>query len=864
MKQFGCTIIAASICVTAYHAGAATGEWTWDDGGEIPANVATYTAGILGQALHFDGKNKAGVEVAPRDAFSLGTGDFTICAWVRPERYAPSGIFRKSEDLGGMRGVVLAQNEFGYHFVVGNGKGNRVYMDTPETRTGEWILVAGVRRGNVFELYIDGKLRASDTYTGEFRIDDADFPVMIGDGSNYEPFQGDIDNVTLIDRGVSQAEMLAMMQGWRLGLPTELKSPLAFQWEDLLKQEEGKLSFKMRTVPDITETPAGARFVVTNPNSGETFTVEARKEDGAFVAETVDSALQAGNYPVRMEILDVTGTVFHTINMGVRIPRKLYFPFDADAMELAEGEEGIIANLSAFSSPADGSKDGSELRLAPDVEYTLSLPEEGMVAVYGAFESPYPAIQYRFGDFAGEQCEFAWHYFDDQVKVQEIFLGFGDFSEDSLSFTVRDRALGMKYLRIRKLTPEEQELASYQNNPSGNKRVIYNNDGYSDYFGNEPWSREKLLSFVDIFKDTDTEVYELSALVSGAVNFPSKFADYYGEGQLEYKPEVWSRKSELDAALFLRKMDEAGLPYYKTLLERTHEQGMKFFGSLRMSAYYWTYDGHPYEPMNGKFWHDHPEFRQYSANGEIRAQMSYAFPEIRRQRIGVLMEMLDMGADGINMDFCRYPDTIGYEEIVCARFQEKFGEDMRQFPASDPRVQEVRKEFMNTFFREVRKAVEEKSAETGKKYTIATRIPADNPSEYGFDLPTIINEKLVDILIPHQPGLECNVKYNFQDWVDMVKGSGIQLYPGIEGCYDQVGKMELTDAEIASGMTEGHNIDTSADYYRHVAYERFKMGADGVFIFNDWKGKNSRNLLGDLKYLERWSVFEDPANLPRY
>jgi hypothetical protein len=56
---------------------------------------------------------------------------------------------------------------------------------------------------------------------------------------------------------------------------------------------------------------------------------------------------------------------------------------------------------------------------------------------------------------------------------------------------------------------------------------------------------------------------------------------------------------------------------------------------------------------------------------------------------------------------------------------------------------------------------------------------------------------------------------------------------------------------------------TSRDEYQRKAWRRYRLGADGVFLFNAWTIGVERNLLGDTRNLERWSYFEDPLNLPR-
>ena len=65
------------------------------------------------------------------------------------------------------------------------------------------------------------------------------------------------------------------------------------------------------------------------------------------------------------------------------------------------------------------------------------------------------------------------------------------------------------------------------------------------------------------------------------------------------------------------------------------------------------------QPFNGKLWHEHQEYRIRGRDGRRRHELSFAWEAVRKQRLGVLLEM---GCAGVTMDFCRYPYILGYDE----------------------------------------------------------------------------------------------------------------------------------------------------------------------------------------------------------
>ena len=574
-----------------------------------------------------------------------------------------------------------------------------------------------------------------------------------------------------------------------------------------------------------------------------------------------------GTYRVEVQALQ-GGRITETETRQVRINAAVLMDGDAARRPPSPGEAVLLTRLTEhaagrgtpFAYRIETGVRGVGIELAPEDAVTLSPKLPGNYAVYAAVERPCPRLLTKCGATIRRHGTESDPDAETGRNVGEVFGGAGSFREGDrfLVKSLASQPVRLYYVRLIRLTDAEYALARHVNDPVHNKRVIYNNDGYSDFFGaTRPWSREELCRLVDRFRSSDTEIFEFAALVSGAVNFPSRYATYFGEGHLE--GEVWANNDALLAARFYRAMDRAGLPVFQTLVMRAREIGLPIYGSLRMSGYYSERQGNDsgYVPHNGDLWHEHPEWRIQRRNRTYAYEMSYAWPAVRKERIGVLGEMAQMGCDGVSLDFCRYPNIIGYDAPLVEGFKKEHGLDPLELPENDARWLAFRCGVLNAFFRSVREKMNELSAQRGRPVSIAIRLPATGYRAYGFDPETWVEERLVDILIPHYPGLEKD--FDVRPWVDMVKGSDVKIYPGMTVTKFQSAQTELIDTEIKAGVKPGKVIAMTPEDYKRKASRRYRRGAHGAYIFNNWSGAGCLNQLGDKRYLAQWSCFEDPV-----
>ena len=183
--------------------------------------------------LFFDGFD-AYVQVAQDDRLNPGAGDFMVVFWAYVETTAGTrgdtnwDLAVAKRDSGSKGYYVGADRnqggatETGYRFMLGNAAGSRT--DTPylPVPLGEWVFVAAVldRVQNTQSISVDGGLTWATTTPPTGSIAPArDLGLGWDIGQNNYWFHGEIDEVALFSRALSDAQtMLIMQEGMTPGL----------------------------------------------------------------------------------------------------------------------------------------------------------------------------------------------------------------------------------------------------------------------------------------------------------------------------------------------------------------------------------------------------------------------------------------------------------------------------------------------------------------------------------------------------------------------------------------------------------------------------------------------------------------------
>lgn len=173
---------------------------------------------VFGSCLFFfSGNDIRGVQVADNAALDVGSGSFTIQAWIKKgdttsqdyilQKYiadaTDGGFGLNMQDDGTLR---FGIDDDGTSFPEDSALSTQAYDDN------EWHFVVGVKNGTSnIQLYVDGVLVGSDSSIGATGSVDSDDPLYIGvrsDGTTQEWENGFIDDVKMYDYARSLEEIL--------------------------------------------------------------------------------------------------------------------------------------------------------------------------------------------------------------------------------------------------------------------------------------------------------------------------------------------------------------------------------------------------------------------------------------------------------------------------------------------------------------------------------------------------------------------------------------------------------------------------------------------------------------------------------
>ncbi|HOK10263.1 MAG TPA: hypothetical protein PLJ10_11465 [Candidatus Hydrogenedens sp.] len=176
----------------------------------------------------------------------------------------------------------------------------------------------------------------------------------------------------------------------------------------------------------------------------------------------------------------------------------------------------------------------------------------------------------------------------------------------------------------------------------------------------------------------------------------------------------------------------------QTELQYAHELGLTAHANFGATNCY------PGTPLQSDITKQHPD---WMTGGLLR----YDIPEVRQYILSLLKETLEIGADGISIDFCRYPGGIDKPETC------------------------------NQFLRELKSLRNEFAQKRNKSIPLLLRFPAKGVSHWEqFDYNTWIHEGLVDYLCPSNIQGR-HMHFDITPYIEAVRGSTCKLLPVIDG-----------------------------------------------------------------------------------
>ncbi len=265
----------------------------------------------------------------------------------------------------------------------------------------------------------------------------------------------------------------------------------------------------------------------------------------------------------------------------------------------------------------------------------------------------------------------------------------------------------------------------------------------------------------------------------------------------------------------VRQMLERGEDAQEALIERGHQLGLDVYASVRMNDNH--FGGAQVEEL-GEL-HDteltrmrieHPEWLLGDQTSEWFAlSWNFAVPEVREHRFAHVKEICQLyDWDGVELDWQRHAFHFPEDDAYRLRY------------------------LLTDLQRAVRRMTDDIAKERGRPFYLAARVAGNLEMcrKIGYDIPTWIEEGLLDIIIP-AGNAATDPSIDVAEFVQMCRGTNIAVYPGFDG--------GLPDPFV--GPDDAGTKDRMRT--RAIASRYHRAEADGIYVFNWHANRDSRREL---------------------
>ena len=214
----------------------------------------------------------------------------------------------------------------------------------------------------------------------------------------------------------------------------------------------------------------------------------------------------------------------------------------------------------------------------------------------------------------------------------------------------------------------------------------------------------------------------------------------------------------------VREMLERGEDPQEALLQRGRLLGLHVYASVRMNDNH--LDGAQVEDMGKphrsaltRMRIEHPEWLLGDRTSEWFAlSWNFEVPEVREHRFAHIEEICGMyDWDGVELDWQRHAFHLPHDYAYRLRY------------------------VLTDLQRAVRKMTNELAEKRGRPFYVAARVAPtlEMCRRIGYDIPTWVDEGLVDILIP-AGGYAMDPSIDVASYLDLCHGADIAVYPGLD------------------------------------------------------------------------------------
>jgi len=261
-------------------------------------------------------------------------------------------------------------------------------------------------------------------------------------------------------------------------------------------------------------------------------------------------------------------------------------------------------------------------------------------------------------------------------------------------------------------------------------------------------------------------------------------------------------------------MLERGEDPQAAIVRRGREMGLHVYFSVRVNDNHFgtlqpeDLRSHPLHGELTRMRVDHPEWLLSSrAPRRFGASWDLSVPEVRANRLAHIEEVCRLyDWDGIELDWQRHA------------FHFPAGHGHRMMYA------------LTDLQRAARKVTRALGVNRGRPYYLAARVSGsmEQCRRIGYDLPTWVQQGLVDILIPAAGGAATDPSINLAEFLDLCRGTDVQVYPGL-------------DSGLPIRQTWPEDERTrDVLRTRAIAARYHRDGARGIYVFNWHANAESR------------------------
>ena len=295
---------------------------------------------------------------------------------------------------------------------------------------------------------------------------------------------------------------------------------------------------------------------------------------------------------------------------------------------------------------------------------------------------------------------------------------------------------------------------------------------------------------------------------------------------LEMVGDIHGRRYE-DASRYIhmeniREMLERGEDPQAAAISRGHELGLHVYASVRMN------DNHFNGAQVGdidkihnsaltRMRIDHPEWLLGDRTTEWMALCwNFEVPEVRENRLAYIEELCRLyDWDGVELDWQRHGFHLPEDHAYRLRY------------------------VLTDLQRAVRRTTNELAEKRGRPFYLAARCAPtlEMSRRIGYDVPTWIEEGLVDILIP-AGGYGTDPSIEVASYVDLCRGTDTVVYPALDIWLASIAAGEHAGTEEFVGPEEPETKEKMLN--RAVTSRYYRAGADGVYTFNWYSNRDSR------------------------